>query len=98
MYFSPQEALENFKVGRYDVAVIDVSLPSIDGFELYDRLRKVDDNLHACFLTGLDISIDEYTRNFDSKRTIVRKPVYLKELKRIITYLTSSNLTQRPET
>lgn len=58
----------------------------------------IDDKLHACFLTGLDISINDDSQNFASKRTIVRKPVHLKELHRIITALTNHGLTQLPGT
>ena len=37
---SPILALENFKPGSYDLLLIDIKMREMDGFELYDKLRK----------------------------------------------------------
>ena len=36
----PEHALTNFKPGYYDLLLLDVRMPKIDGFELYRKLRK----------------------------------------------------------
>ena len=40
----PQEALSNFKAGLYDLLLIDVKMPKMNGFELYQDMEKIDIN------------------------------------------------------
>ena len=49
---SPIAVLENFKPGSYDLLLIDIKMKEMDGFELYDKLRKMDNNINVCFLTA----------------------------------------------
>jgi len=35
-------ALSNFKPDYYDLLLIDIKMPKIDGFGLYERIRKID--------------------------------------------------------
>jgi PleD family two-component response regulator len=34
------EALENFRTGIYDLVIIDVKMPVIDGFSLYEKIKN----------------------------------------------------------
>ena len=36
----PQEALSNFKPDYYDLVILDIKMPKMDGFELYDEIKK----------------------------------------------------------
>ena len=47
---SPLTALENFKTGLYDLAIIDTKLPYMSGFELYRKLKELDRQVKVCFL------------------------------------------------
>jgi CheY-like chemotaxis protein len=47
--------LKNFKIGSYDLLIIDIVMPQMDGFELSEKIRKVDDNVKICFLTAGEI-------------------------------------------
>ena len=38
----PIEALSRFKVKTYDLLIIDTRLPQINGFELYDKMKEID--------------------------------------------------------
>ena len=35
-----QEALSNFKPGYYDLVILDIKMPKMDGFELYNKIKK----------------------------------------------------------
>ena len=51
-FTDPYVALENFRPGLYDLLLIDVTMPKLDGFELYSRIRSLDDRVKVCFLTA----------------------------------------------
>jgi CheY-like chemotaxis protein len=48
-------ALKDFKNGFYDLLLIDIVMPHMDGFELSEKIRKVDGNVKICFLTAGEI-------------------------------------------
>ena len=48
------EALQNFSTGLYDLAIVDVVMPEMDGFSLYEKIKKLDDKVIICFLTATD--------------------------------------------
>ena len=54
-FTDPLLALNSFKPDSYDLVLIDIVMPNIDGFELYERLKKVDPNVKACFLTASEM-------------------------------------------
>ena len=49
---NPILALKNFKNRSYDLVVIDIVMPQMDGFELSEKIRKIDDKVKICFLTA----------------------------------------------
>jgi two-component system, OmpR family, response regulator ChvI len=55
----PLLALSSFKQGLHALALIDMKMPKINGFELYRKIRKLDDKVKVCFMTAFDIKTDE---------------------------------------
>ncbi len=53
-YTDPLLALSNFKPDTFDLVLIDIKMPNIDSFELYDKMKKIDGNLKVCFLGMYD--------------------------------------------
>jgi DNA-binding response OmpR family regulator len=47
-------ALSKFKPDYYDLLLIDIKLPQIDGFELYEKIRKIDDKVIVWFITAYE--------------------------------------------
>jgi PleD family two-component response regulator len=39
------QALENFRTGLYDLVMLDVKMPAMDGFSLYEKIKKLDDKV-----------------------------------------------------
>ena len=72
------EALENFRTGIYDLVILDVKMPAMSGFILYEKIRKMDDNVTVCFLTAADEVYYEILNkpypNID-ENCVIRKPV-----------------------
>ena len=74
MFVDSRSALQNFKAGMYDVILLDVLMKGLDGFELYSKIRKIDENIQICFISASNSSyeIQEHiSRN--SERTFYTK-------------------------
>jgi two-component system, OmpR family, response regulator ChvI len=84
-YTDPKEALGNFKPNYYDLIILDIRMPFLNGFELYSKLITFDSNLKVIFLTALE-DLDDYSdfKNLVSpvlrKRHFVQKPISNEEL------------------
>ena len=51
----PIVALKSYRAGVYDLLILDIKMPEMDGFELYDQIKKIDDNAKVCFLTASEM-------------------------------------------
>ena len=74
----PQEALSKFKPGSYDLIILDIKMPKMDGFELYHEIKKKDNNAKVCFLTASELYYEEF-RNKEyralDRNLFIRKPI-----------------------
>src|SRR5947208_7387205 len=52
----PLLALKNFKAGSYDLLIIDIVMPEMDGFGLYEEIRKIDTKVNVCFITAFEVN------------------------------------------
>ena len=57
-YDNPINALLDFKPNFYDLLLIDVNMPLMDGFELCEKLLQKDINVKVCFMTAGEINMD----------------------------------------
>jgi CheY-like chemotaxis protein len=48
----PVLALKSYKPHLYDLVILDVVMPVVDGLELYTQLRRKDSGINICFLTA----------------------------------------------
>ena len=93
VYFSSEES-ENFKGGRYNVAILDVLMDGIGGIELYKIMSNIDTNLRVCFLTGYDIKASDYPDLPKNKTKILLKPVLMTQLLQVIRALLNEDNSQ----
>jgi DNA-binding response OmpR family regulator len=79
---TPISALENFKPGSYDLLLLDIKMRDMDGFELYDKLRKMDNNISVCFLTAASEYYGNYKQRYPwlAKECFITKPVAFERL------------------
>jgi len=74
-------AQEKLYESKYDLLLLDVNTPGINGFELLTEARAGDVVAPAIFITSLD-SVEDLEKGFDSGcDDYIRKPFALKELK-----------------
>ena len=83
-YTDPTLALSNFKPGLYDLLLLDIKMPEMNGFDLYQKIEEIDSNVKICFLTASELFYEEY-RRLDKYPTVnkehfIQKPFRTKEL------------------
>jgi DNA-binding response OmpR family regulator len=59
----PQLALSNFKPDFYDLVVLDIKMPGMNGFQLYREIKKIDSKVKVCFLTASEMYYENYRKN-----------------------------------
>ena len=82
-YNNPLEALSNFKPNSYGLALLDVRMEPINGFELYKKMKNMDDGLKACFITAFEDYRQEFKDSFpllDEMKCFIRKPKAIEDL------------------
>ncbi|WP_337861945.1 response regulator [Nitrososphaera sp.] len=85
---NPLHVLENFKPNLYDMAILDVRMPEMDGFALYERLRAIDADMKVCFMTAFDVPAyqDIFPSRFPSlsEKCYIKKPIAIRNLIQVI--------------
>jgi CheY-like chemotaxis protein len=85
-FTDPSSALSNFKSGYYDFLLIDIRMPKIDGYELYDKIRAIDARVKACFISAYNVNYKALREQFPTiKMECYAKPLEIDELIRKIT-------------
>jgi DNA-binding response OmpR family regulator len=93
-FTDPELALSSFKPGLYDLVLIDIKMPKIDGFVLYELLKTVDNGVKVCFLTASEMYREE-VREVEhcalKKDLFLQKPISTDDLIREISNKINSN-------
>jgi signal transduction histidine kinase/CheY-like chemotaxis protein len=74
-------ALSKFKPDYYDLLLIDVKMPKIDGFELYEKIKEIDNKVMVWFITAYETyyrAIKEASST--SKKEMISVPVIEKPI------------------
>jgi CheY-like chemotaxis protein len=59
-YQDPIVALSEFMPGYYDLVILDIKMPQMNGFELYSEMQKIDKQVKVCFITASEMYYDEF--------------------------------------
>lgn len=87
VFNDPLASLSNYKTGVYDLLLLDIRMPQMSGFELYDKIKEIDDNAKVCFITAFEDHYDEFKKLFphlDEFECYIRKPLQMQDLIRIV--------------
>ena len=84
-FTDPSLALSKFKSDhkKYQLLILDIKMPEMNGFELYEEIRKIDNNVKTCFLTAFGEGYtEEFGRRFSSSINVsfIRKPIRVDDL------------------
>jgi DNA-binding response OmpR family regulator len=81
-----EDAKSALQAETYDVLLLDVLMKGINGFKLYDEMRKIDENIRICFITASNTAYGEYKRAYPriEQECFIQKPITIKELANIL--------------
>ena len=82
VFNDPLLALSSFRAGSYDLILLDIRMPKMDGFELYQRITQLDSKTKVCFMTAFEVYYDALKELFpDSYESIcfIRKPIAIQD-------------------
>ena len=78
-------ALSRYKVGAYDLLLLDINMPKMNGFKLYEEIlsRHSDNHVKVCFITAFEEYNNQFKELFPGLKEadcFIRKPIALKAL------------------
>ena len=91
VYNDPLLALSDYKPGIYDLLLLDIKMPKMNGFELYEKIKDIereydDENNNKpriCFITayeGYRNQFNELFPNLEEEDCFLKKPISLPDL------------------
>jgi CheY-like chemotaxis protein len=81
-YNDPLSVLKEFKPQFYDLLLTDIYMPSMNGFELHEKILELDVNIRVCFMSAFMVNIQalrEVYRNVNLG-CFIEKPVTIEYL------------------
>lgn len=84
-FTNPSVAFEMFRPEKYELIILDIRMPGLNGFELYMKLLEQDNSIKVLFLTAVnEFSMYAKFKNsvspMSGKRYYLQKPVDLTKL------------------
>ena len=80
-------ALSNYRPNSYDLLLLDIRMPVMNGFELYDQIKKLDNKVKVCFISAYDVNYAALTEQFPSlgtrwskSKNLIGKPIEVSKL------------------
>ena len=86
-YNDPLVALSNYRPNSYDLLLLDIRMPVMNGLELYCQINKIDNKVKVCFISAFDVDYTALRDQYPSleldclvPKDIIRKPIEVRKL------------------
>ena len=86
-YVDPILALQNFKRGTYQLLILDIKMPKMNGLDFLDKIKKEDDKIKVCFFTASEEFASNYKnvfKNSQDRFLFISKPISIPKMTRQI--------------
>jgi len=89
VYNDPSLALSDYKPGMYDLLLLDIKMPKMNGFELYKKIKDKEDDRdghgkpRVCFITAYEEYRSQFNELFPTAEEVdcfLKKPISLPDL------------------
>ena len=91
VYNDPIAALSNYRPGVYDLLLLDIKMPKMNGLELYQKINekykgKENGGVKVCFVTAFEEYFKEFERVFPNLEIdcFIKKPVSIDKLVEVV--------------
>ena len=73
----PVVALSEFRPNFYDLLLLDINMPQMNGFELSEKILAIDINVRICFMSSGEINREALREIYPTRQEgcFIRKPV-----------------------
>jgi DNA-binding NtrC family response regulator len=87
-YTDPELALANFRPNTYDLLLLDINMPKMDGFKLFQQIEKKDPKSRVCFVTAYETYFEAFREIFPDLDigNFLRKPISMENLAKQIEF------------
>jgi DNA-binding response OmpR family regulator len=81
-YENPLIALSNFIPRFYDLIILDIEMPEMNGIDLSRHILELDSNVKICFITAGEANIEVLRELYPSRDIgcFIKKPVTINQL------------------
>jgi DNA-binding response OmpR family regulator len=78
----PVTSLSEFKPNFYDLLLVDINMPHMNGFELVEKIFAIDINVRVCFMSNGEINREALREIYPTRQEgcFIRKPVSIDSL------------------
>jgi len=86
-FTDPLLALKNFKDNFYDLLLVDIKMPEMDGLDFYREVRKLDKKVKLCFITASEKYYEPYRKEINDilgENCFIQKPITNEDLLRLV--------------
>jgi CheY-like chemotaxis protein len=97
-YNDAEEALKSLLLNKYDMMIIDIRLPKMNGFEFYQRAQELCGNVKVVFITASETYHDEYQKKYPqwNGNCFILKPISIGTLVKFLVSEISSRDEREP--
>jgi two-component system catabolic regulation response regulator CreB/two-component system response regulator ChvI len=98
----PITPLKLYRSNFYDLVILDIRMPKMDGFELYIKIKEKDPKAKICFLTAIATFNEEFREarsevgRIIAEECFIQKPVTTEDLIRKLTDIMNIDLITMP--
>ncbi len=98
----PITALNSYRNNFYDLVILDIKMPKMDGFELYIKIREKDPKVKICFLTASEMYYEKIRKTRSEfgriieEECFIQKPIKSEDLIRKLEDIMNIDITTMP--
>jgi CheY-like chemotaxis protein len=89
-YTASVKALEEFRSNYYDLVILDIKMPKLDGFALCEKIRELDKTAQIIFITAAEKYYENFRKQYypkigkDTNISCLQKPIANEELIKVV--------------
>jgi CheY-like chemotaxis protein len=99
----PITSLKSYTSNFYDLVILDIKMPKMDGFELYNKIREKDPKVKICFLTASEMYYEKFRKarseigKIIGEDCFIQKPIKNEDLVKKLTAIMNIDITTMPK-